>query len=182
MTERPTDNQKLDESIVDLTAGKPSETAVDGLNPKGQEFSKIMNKALAGYKVTSGGRGDMPSVLIQKDDLTAIAGMCKKDLGMDMLHCLFAVDYEDYLEINYVLFSIQNDQKLLLKIHLPAEKPRVSTLEHLWISANWYERETRDLFGVEFDGSSDLSPLLLFDGFEGNPGLRSFPLHDYEEW
>tara|TARA_B100000686_G_scaffold30113_2_gene30768 strand:- start:7939 stop:8487 length:549 start_codon:yes stop_codon:yes gene_type:complete len=182
MTERPTDNQKLDESIVDLPAGKPSETAVDGLNPKGHELSKIMDKALAGYKVTSGGRGDMPSVLIQKDDLTAIAGMCKKDLGMDMLHCLFAVDYEDYLEINYVLFSIQNDQKLLLKIHLPAEKPSVSTLEHLWISANWYERETRDLFGVEFDGSSDLSPLLLFDGFEGNPGLRSFPLHDYEEW
>ena len=58
----------------------------------------------------------------------------------------------------------------------------IATVTDLWEAASWYERETHDLFGVEFAGNPDLSPLLLYEGFEGHPGLKSFPLHDYEEW
>lgn len=182
MTERPTDNQSSDETSAKVLSGQSPEVPDVKLNEKGQEYLAVIEKTLAAYTVIFGGRDDMPSVGIQKEDLEAIAGLCRNDLGMEMLHCLFAVDYEDHLEVNYVLFSISNDQKMLLKIDLPSEKPSVGTLEDLWLSANWYERETRDLFGVEFAGGTDVSPLLLFEGFEGNPGLKSFPLHEYEEW
>ena len=65
---------------------------------------------------------------------------------------------------------------------MPAENPVADSVTGLWVAAGWYERETHDLFGVVFEGNPDLSPLLLYEGFEGYPGLKSFPLHDYEEW
>jgi len=52
----------------------------------------------------------------------------------------------------------------------------------IWRSANWYEREAHDLFGVEFKGHPNLLPLLLYDEFEGFPGRKSFPFHEYDEW
>ena len=49
-------------------------------------------------------------------------------------------------------------------------------------AANWFERESHDLFGVVFDDHPSLDRLLLPDDFEGNPGLKSYPLHEYKEW
>ena len=82
----------------------------------------------------------------------------------------------------YVLYSTTNNRKAILKADLPAESPAIATVTDLWEAATWFERETHDLFGVDFPGNSDLSPLLLYEGFEGHPGLKSYPLHDYEEW
>ncbi|HIM37482.1 MAG TPA: NADH-quinone oxidoreductase subunit C, partial [Dehalococcoidia bacterium] len=45
-----------------------------------------------------------------------------------------------------------------------------------------YEREAHDLFGVEFEGHPGLTPLLLYEGFEGNPGRKDFPFNDYQEF
>ena len=64
-----------------------------------------------------------------------------------------------------------------------ATRPRVALrAPPLWAAAAWYERETHDLFGVVFQGNDDLEPLLLYEGFEGHPGLKSFPLNDYDEY
>ena len=52
----------------------------------------------------------------------------------------------------------------------------------MWRGADWFEREGHDLFVVVFEGHPDLSPLLLYEGFEGHPGRKSFPFHDYDEW
>ena len=47
---------------------------------------------------------------------------------------------------------------------------------------NWFEREGHDLFGVVFQGHPNLAPLLLYEGFEGYPGRKSFPFHEYSEY
>ena len=52
----------------------------------------------------------------------------------------------------------------------------------VWRGANWFEREAHDLFGVVFNGHPDLRPLLLYEGFEGYPGRKEFPSHEYTEW
>ena len=69
-----------------------------------------------------------------------------------------------------------------MKTDLPYENPSLPTLTEIWRAADWYEREAHDLFGVEFEGHPDLSPLLLYEGFEGHPGLKEFPFHDYDEY
>ena len=126
----------------------------------------------------------MPWVSIPATDITNFTQKCRdsSELMMDMLHCLFAVDYIEHIELNYILFSIKRDHKLIVKTKLDSENPVINTVTHLWQAAAWYERETHDLFGVVFTGNDDLAPLLLYEGFEGYPGLKSFPLHDYEEY
>ncbi|SVB37428.1 uncharacterized protein METZ01_LOCUS190282, partial [marine metagenome] len=69
-----------------------------------------------------------------------------------------------------------------IKVDLPYDKLEIQTVSDIWRAANWYEREAHDLFGVDFSGHPDMSPLILFDGFEGYPGRKEFPLHEYDEY
>jgi NADH-quinone oxidoreductase subunit C len=69
-----------------------------------------------------------------------------------------------------------------VKISVSTECLFVPSVNDIWRSAGWFEREGHDLYGVVFDGNPDLSPLLLYEGFDGYPGRRSFPYHDYQEW
>jgi NADH-quinone oxidoreductase subunit C len=99
-----------------------------------------------------------------------------------MLNVLLAVDWIEKIQVVYVLYSTSNNRKVILRTNLPAESPSVASVTDLWEAAGWFEREAHDLFGVAFPGNDDMEPLLLYDGFEGFPGLKSYPLHDYEEW
>ena len=95
------------------------------------------------------------------------------------------VDYAEAsgeMEINYHLWSLGRRHKLVVKSRLPEDAPVAPTVTGVWTGANWYERECHDLFGVVFEGHPGLEPLLLYDGFEGFPGRKSFPFHDYDEW
>ena len=62
------------------------------------------------------------------------------------------------------------------------ETETATSIASVYPGADWYEREAHDLFGVVFDGHPDLAPLLLWEGFEGFPGRKSYPLNDYQEW
>ena len=103
-------------------------------------------------------------------------------LFFDYLRCLSVVDYQDFLEINYHLFSYMKRHKMVLKCELNPTQPSISSVSNIWKAANWFEREAHDLFGVVFDDHPGLDRLLLPDDFEGNPGLKSYPLHEYKEW
>jgi NADH-quinone oxidoreductase subunit C len=65
---------------------------------------------------------------------------------------------------------------LLLRTHVARERGRLASLAGVWAGANWHERETFEMFGVVFDGHPNLVPLLLPDGFEGNPLRKEFVL------
>ena len=104
------------------------------------------------------------------------------DLDFDYLRCISVVDYVERLEVNYHLLSLSKRHKMVVKTNLPPDEPHVPTVTGVWRGANWFEREGHDLFGVVFDEHPDLAPLLLYEGFEGHPGLKSFPFHEYEEW
>ncbi len=72
-------------------------------------------------------------------------------------------------------------RRLLLRTRLPGRAPSVASVTDLWPGAAWHERETHEMFGVEFTGFDDgtglgLRPLLLPDGFEGTPLRKSFVL------
>ena len=164
--------------------GPPVEIAEEVLNGRGQQTAALLARALGAMAVETGGRDDMPWARVRREDIVRAARVCiaSNGLGVDMLHCLLAVDYEERIELEYILFSIAHNRKALLKVDLPPDDPTIDSVTELWDAAGWYERETHDLFGVVFHGNPDLSPLLLYEEFEGRPGLKSFPLHDYEEW
>lgn len=80
------------------------------------------------------------------------------------------------------LLSCTLNQRLRMRCYAPAgEVPVVPSLTEVWNSANWYEREAFDLFGVLFDGHADLRRLLTDYGFVGHPFRKDFPLVGHVE-
>jgi NADH-quinone oxidoreductase subunit C len=65
---------------------------------------------------------------------------------------------------------------LMLRTLVPRATPRLASLTGVYAGANWHERQTFEMFGIEFDGHPNLVPLLLPDGFEGNPLRKEFVL------
>lgn len=76
----------------------------------------------------------------------------------------------------YHLLSHGHNQRLRLKTEAPGDPPCVDSLVDVWSSANWFERETFDLFGILFDGHPDLRRILTDYGFIGFPFRKDFPL------
>ncbi len=76
----------------------------------------------------------------------------------------------------YHLLSIKNNIRLRLKCFVSGEPPRIASVSDIWNSANWFEREAFDLFGILFDGHPDLRRILTDYGFIGHPFRKDFPL------
>jgi len=81
----------------------------------------------------------------------------------------------------YHLLSLRRNRRLRLRCPLAEEPPRVGSVTPVWSSANWYEREAFDLFGILFEGHPDLRRLLTDYGFRGHPFRKDFPLVGHVE-
>lgn len=78
-------------------------------------------------------------------------------------------------EVVYLLYSMKNNQRLRLKTKV-GENESVSSVESIWKAANWLEREAYDLFGISFENHPDLRRILLWDGYEGHPLRKDYPV------
>ena len=113
--------------------------------------------------------------------LLAIAEQCKQDpeLNFNQLSDATCVDRfpnEPRFELNYQLLSIPRLARIRLRTSVSGQQPIIDSLEPVWPGANWMEREIFDLFGIRFEGHSDLRRILLPDEFEGAPLRRDFPV------
>ena len=75
----------------------------------------------------------------------------------------------------YHLLSVKKNERLRIKVYLNAE-PIVPSVIDVWKSADWFEREAYDLFGIVYEGHPDLRRLLTDYGFKGHPFRKDFPL------
>ena len=135
-------------------------------------------KAKFADKVTVPEAAAAPEVIqVTPAALLEVCLFCKSDAALDLqvLSCLSGVDYKDRLELVYHLISYRRKHELVLKVSLDRANPRVQTVESVWKTANWHERECFDLLGITFAGHPDLRRLLLPDDWVGHP-LRK----DYE--
>ena len=101
--------------------------------------------------------------------------------GYDYFDWLTAVDETDAADepgydVVAHLWSLDRREHLLLRTRVPVAEPRLATATNVFAGASWHERETFEMFGVEFDGHPHLVPLLLPDGFEGHPLRKEFVL------
>ena len=96
------------------------------------------------------------------------------ELAFDYLMCLSGVDYADgTLGVVYHIYSMKHAHKLTLKVKVPVDNPKVPSVESVWKSANWHEREAYDMFGIIFEGHPDLRRILMpYDWPEGSYPLR----------
>ena len=118
-------------------------------------------------------------IQLKPENWLKIAKWLKSDeeLFFDSLQCNTGMDLgEGVLESRYNLHSMKHLHKVEIRIKVSAEKPDIPSVEQIWRVADWFERETYDMFGINFIGHRDLRRILLPDDWEGWP-LRK----DYEE-
>ena len=128
----------------------------------------------------SGFKDDVADPFLMVDP-QAIVEVCRflrdePDLKFEVLSDLTALDFpkEEKLQVVYHLYSYTFRHQIVLKVDLPREAPRLSTMEGVWKAANWFEREVFDLFGVVFEGHSDLRRILLPEDWVGHPLRKDY--------
>ncbi|MGH7809154.1 MAG: NADH-quinone oxidoreductase subunit C [Candidatus Binatia bacterium] len=94
----------------------------------------------------------------------------------EVLSDLTALDWpkEEKIQVVYHLFSYAQNHQIVLKVDLPRGNPKVDTVEEIWKVANWFEREVYDLFGVIFEGHSDLRRIMLPEDWVGYPLRKDY--------
>ena len=100
-----------------------------------------------------------------------------------MLMDVTAVDYPSRIqrfEVVYNLLSLSKNKRIRVKLSVDENTP-VPTVSDVFPSANWFEREVWDMYGVFFDNHPDLRRILSDYGFEGHPQRKDFPLTGYVE-
>jgi len=126
------------------------------------------------------------TVHVAPDDIPKVMPVLKDDpkLDLKLLRNLFAVDHqEDGFDVIYQLISLTKGHEVAIKTHLPKDAPKVASVTDVWNAANWHERETRDMFGIDFEGHPHLVPLLLPEDMTDHFPLRKDnPLAEIEEW
>ena len=113
------------------------------------------------------------------------------DCKFEQLLDLCGMDYSTYREVGREgprfgvvshLLSVTLNQRVRVMVMCPDDDfPVVDSVNDLWNSANWYEREAFDLFGIVFEGHSDLRRILTDYGFIGHPFRKDFPLSGHVE-
>ena len=77
----------------------------------------------------------------------------------------------------YHFYSTAHKHRLRLVVPVEEADARVDSLTGLWHGANWLEREVWDMFGIEFRGHPDLKRILMYEGFEGHPLRKDYPVN-----
>ena len=154
------------------------------LDEKGEALASLLKDTLGEFQPELGAALDEVVVTIQPHQVVEVGRKLRDDpqTACDFLRCLSVVDYQDRFEIVYHLFSIEKNHRFVVKASVPYEDPHLPSLISVWPGTDWYEREGHDLFGVVFEGHPNLAPLILYEGFEGFPGRKSYPFNDYQEW
>jgi NADH-quinone oxidoreductase subunit C len=121
------------------------------------------------------------TIVVPPQLLLATARQCKEDseLQFNQLSDATCVDRfpnEPRFEMNYQLLSIPRLVRIRLRTSISGQQPVIDSMEPVWPGANWMERELFDLFGIRFEGHSDLRRILLPEEFEGAPLRRDFPV------
>lgn len=127
---------------------------------------------------------DEVTLIIPPQNIIEAAQTLRDTFGFNVLIDETAVDYwpqtTPRFHVVYHLYSMPHNLILRLRVPLNGNAPHVDTMEKVFPNANWKEREIWDMFGIVFDGHSDLRRILMPADWQGHPLRKDYPL-GYEE-
>ena len=151
------------------------------LDALGQTIVSALSGAATGHTVAFG----QLSINVQAGKIVDVAKFLRDDPGCRFVNItdVTAVDYpgrEKRFEVIYHLLSPTLNTRIRLRVAAD-ETTQVPSIIEVFPGANWFERETYDLYGVLFTGHPDMRRLLTDYGFEGHPLRKDFPLTGFVE-
>ena len=127
-------------------------------------------------------RGDQ-TITVQKNVLIELFKFLRDDPSLDFkfLMDLTAVDYlnrkDNRFEVVYHFYSLKHNHRLRVKVPVSEDDCTIDSVSSLWKTANWYEREVWDLYGIKFNSHPDMRRILLYEEFKGHPLRKDYPIN-----
>jgi len=123
--------------------------------------------------------GDQPTLVVDRDHLVEVCRRLRDgdDTRYDMLLDACGVDFPERdrrFEVVYHLYSLPRRERLRLKVRLAEDDARVPSLIPVWKAADWFERETWEMYGIVAEGHPNLSRLLTHEAFQGHPLRKDY--------
>ena len=149
-------------------------------------LQRVQEKFSAHIIETHNFRGDETAV-IHAGGLRETSKFLKEtpELDFNFLMDLTAVDYLFYaggriqkefrFEVVYHFYSLKHNHRIRVKVPVDEKNPEIDTLSEFWASANWYEREVWDMFGIRFKNHPNLKRILMYEEFEGHALRKDYP-------
>ena len=119
------------------------------------------------------------TVKVSAQNWNRLASFLREDeqLLFDAMMCITGIDEgieSEYLAVMYNLHSMKYKHKIEVYIQVSKSEPKVPSVERIWRIADWFERETYDMYGIEFEGHRDLRRILLPSDWEGFPLRKDY--------
>jgi len=147
-------------------------TALEQANQLKAKFGDLISEPI-------GFCGEITIQLADAEQVAAVCGFAKKELGFDYLVDISSLD--NYGEdprwtVVYHLRGLASGCELRLKTNVSEEKSELPTVIGVWRTADWHEREIYDMMGIRFRGHPDLRRILMWEGYPYFPLRKDFPL------
>jgi NADH-quinone oxidoreductase subunit C len=123
------------------------------------------------------------SLRVKRESIETVLRTLRDEHAYQQLMEIAGADYPqraERFEVVYMLLSLTKNHRIMVKVRTDEATP-VPTVTTIWPVAGWLEREVFDMYGVVFDGNTDLRRILTDYGFEGHPFRKDFPLTGYQE-
>ena len=141
-----------------------------------------LENAVPGAIVDSKTEIDGQTLYVTPRSICDVARHLKEQAGFERLSAVTAVDWwprDPRFEVVYLLHSIKSNRRLRVIVRAKASDP-IESVSRIWRSANWYEREVFDLFGVQFFNHPNLERIMMPVDWEGYPLRKDYPVHGYK--
>jgi NADH-quinone oxidoreductase subunit C len=124
-----------------------------------------------------------PTLWIEAERIVDVCRFLKERQKYIRLSGITGVDWlpaDPRFEVVYLLHSLDRQDRLRLKCWIAESDPYIDSVTGVWRTANWYEREVFDLFGVRFRNHPDLTRILMPSDWEGHPLRKDYPVHGHK--
>lgn len=122
------------------------------------------------------------TLVIDPERIADVCRFLKRERKFNRLSGITGVDWypmEPRFEVVYLLHSLETHERLRLKCRVSGDNPVIDSVYGVWKSADWYERETFDLFGITFRNHPNLKRIMMPDNWIGHPLRKDYPTHGH---
>lgn len=154
---------------------KPPETKDAASDPLIIALRSVHGEAVSSAVLT----GEDLSLEVERSGLREVCDSLRHEHGFGLLVDICGADYpqreEERFEVVYHLYSLETNRRVRLKVRVP-EGEVVPSVISAWRGADWCEREIFDMFGIVFSDHPDMTRILTWEGFNGHPLRKDFPV------
>src|SRR5579862_371924 len=150
---------------------------------KDHPAAAALDEALPGVILNGHAEHNEPTLWVDPAGIAEVCRFLKDQQQFVRLSGITAVDWlpaDPRFEVVYLLHSVSRNLRLRLKCWIAESAPEIDSVTGIWRTANWYEREVFDMFGIRFRNHPELTRILMPSDWEGHPLRKDYPVHGHK--